>query len=111
MVMAVALFTVLAVAVVWGLSLRLQEQLREQVIDRAEARSVQLADAMGGQVEALFTLVDRTALDLRELWRADPQGFELGVREALEIATLGGDVSQMVSPGVAERLAPRPLQA
>ena len=89
MVMAVALFTVLAVAVVWGLSLRLQEQLREQVIDRAEARSVQLADAMGGQVEALFTLVDRTALDLRELWRADPQGFELGVREALDALPAG----------------------
>ncbi len=28
-----------------------------------------------------------------------------------EIAALGGDVSQMVSPGVAERLKPRPLQA
>ncbi|TNF61777.1 MAG: pantetheine-phosphate adenylyltransferase [Burkholderiales bacterium] len=28
-----------------------------------------------------------------------------------EIATLGGDVSQMVSPGVAARLAPRTLQA
>ena len=28
-----------------------------------------------------------------------------------EIATLGGDVSQMVSPGVADRLKPRPLQA
>lgn len=27
-----------------------------------------------------------------------------------EIATLGGDVSQMVSPGVAQRLKPRPLQ-
>ncbi|MFP8779054.1 pantetheine-phosphate adenylyltransferase [Hydrogenophaga sp. RWCD_12] len=28
-----------------------------------------------------------------------------------EISTLGGDVSQMVSPVVAERLKPRPLQA
>ena len=28
-----------------------------------------------------------------------------------EIATLGGDVSQMVSPGVAARLKPSPLQA
>ena len=28
-----------------------------------------------------------------------------------EIATLGGDVSKMVSPAVAQRLAPRPLQA
>ena len=28
-----------------------------------------------------------------------------------EIATLGGDVSQMVSPAVAERLKPRPVQA
>lgn len=27
-----------------------------------------------------------------------------------EISTLGGDVSQMVSPAVAQRLAPRPLQ-
>jgi len=84
MVMAVAVFTVLAVAVVWGLSLRLQMQLQEQVLDRAEVRSVQLADAMGGQVEALFTLVDRTALDLRALWRANPQGFEEGVRRALD---------------------------
>jgi len=28
-----------------------------------------------------------------------------------EIATLGGDVSQMVSPAVAAQLKPRPLQA
>jgi pantetheine-phosphate adenylyltransferase len=28
-----------------------------------------------------------------------------------EIATLGGDVSQMVSPAVARRLLPSPLQA
>ena len=28
-----------------------------------------------------------------------------------EISTLGGDVSRMVSPGVADRLKPRPLQA
>ena len=39
MAVVVALFTTLAVAMVWGLSLRLQAQLREQMLDQAEARA------------------------------------------------------------------------
>jgi signal transduction histidine kinase len=64
----VALFTVLAVLLLWGLTLQLQGQLREQVLDRAQIRSQQLADAMAGQVGARLAQLDLGLLDLRVRW-------------------------------------------
>lgn len=79
----VVLFTALAVAMVWGLSLRLQAQLREQLIDQAEIRVQQLADAMGGQTQAFFRLLDRALLDLRVQWPSPPGDFAQAVDQAL----------------------------
>lgn len=84
MVTAVALFTVLAVLVLWGLSLQLQNQLREQVLAREELRSQQLADAMAGQTEALFHLLDLGLLDLRGHWRSPGEGFEAERRRVFD---------------------------
>ena len=83
MAVVVSLFTVLAVAMVWGLSLRLQDQLREQMLTQAEARAQQLADAMGGQTLAFTRLVDRALLELRVKWPSPPGEFALAVDQAL----------------------------
>lgn len=83
MTLVVVLFTALAVAMVWGLSLRLQAQLREQMIDQAEARAQQLADAMGGQTQAFLQLMDRALLDLRLQWPSPPGDFAQAVDQVL----------------------------
>ncbi len=72
MAVVVLLFTALAVAMVWGLSLQLQAQLREQMLQQAEARALQLADAMGGQLQAYVQLSDQALGRLRERWPTSP---------------------------------------
>jgi PAS domain S-box-containing protein len=79
----VVLFTVLAIAVVWGLSLQLQRQLRTQMLDQAEVRSLQLADAMGGQIQAHLRLLDQALLALRAQWPSDAVTFARAVDQAL----------------------------
>ena len=76
MAVVVGLFTALAVAMVWGLSLRLQAQLREQMLQQAEARAQQLADAMGGQLQAYVQLSDHALQGLRERWPTSPASYE-----------------------------------
>ena len=83
MTVVVVLFTALAVAMVWGLSLRLQAQLREQMLDQAETRVQQLTDAMGGQTQAFLQLLDRALLDLRVQWPSPPGDFAQMVDQAL----------------------------
>lgn len=63
-----------------------------------EAQMAAMNRKLNAQVETLFLL---------------PQAELQCISSTLvrEIATLGGDVSQMVSAGVADRLKPRPLQA
>jgi hypothetical protein len=75
MSVVVVLFTGMAVAMVWALSLQMQAQLREQLLNRAEQRSLQLADAMGGQVQAVLGQLDLKLLALRGDWLRDPQQF------------------------------------
>ena len=70
----VLLLTGVAVAMLWGLSQRSQGELRAEVVERAGLRSVQLADAMAGQVAAELALMDHTLQDVREAWLADPEG-------------------------------------
>ena len=89
MAAVVGLFTSLAVAVVWGLSLQMQAQLRGQMLVQAEQRALQLADAMAGQTEAFTRLADRALLDLREQWHTEPQGFDRAVRKALNALPQG----------------------
>ncbi len=79
----VLLFTALAVAMVWGLSLRLQAQLREQMLDQAENRAQQLADALAGQTQSVSRLIGYILVSLSRQWVNHPQGFEPAVREAL----------------------------
>jgi signal transduction histidine kinase len=83
MTMGVVLFTALAVAMVWSLSLQLQGQLRDQLLDRAEVRAQQLADAMAGQSQSYMRLMDASLLNLREQWPADPAVFARAVDKAL----------------------------
>ncbi len=68
----VLLFTAAAVAMLWGLNQRSRAELSEQVIARAQQRSMQLADAMAGQVAAELALMDHTLLGAREAWLTDP---------------------------------------
>lgn len=82
-VLAVLLFTALAVAMVWGLSLQLQAQLRGQMLDQSEARARQLADAMGGQTQSFARQLDRALLDLRDQWPSEPGAFARAVDRAL----------------------------
>ena len=84
MVTAVALFTALAVLLLWGLSLQLQAQLREEVLAREELRSQQLADAMVGQTETLFHLLDLGLLDLRGHWNGPGETFETERRRVFD---------------------------
>ncbi|MGE0349337.1 sensor histidine kinase [Hydrogenophaga sp.] len=83
LVALVAAMTVLATGLLWWQSDRAQAQLREQVLTQAEQRSLQLADAMGGQVEALIASVDVALQDLRREWLLDPEGFDPMARVGL----------------------------
>ena len=89
MVTAVALFTALAVLVLWGVTLQQQAQLREQVLAREELRTQQLADAMGGRVEALFTVLDLGLLDLRAHWNGPDDRFKEVERKVLSSLPAG----------------------
>ena len=89
MAVVVGLFTSLAVAMVWGLSLQMQAQLRGQLLAQAEQRALQLADAMAGQTQAVARLADRALLDLRDQWPSEPQVFTQAVRKALEAMPAG----------------------
>ncbi len=89
MAVVVGLFTTLAVAMVWGLSVRLQGQLREQMLEQAEARALQLADAMGGQTQAFTRLADGALLDLRDQWPSAPGVFAQAVDKALAVLPPG----------------------
>ena len=79
----VALLTVAAVGLTWWQSERSQARLREQLLAQAEARSLQLADAMAGQVEALLGTIDLALRQLRKDWEASPAQFDPAVRRAL----------------------------
>ncbi|WP_168708574.1 ATP-binding protein [Hydrogenophaga sp. PAMC20947] len=69
----VLLFTAVAVAMLWGLNQRSQNEWRAEVFERAGLRSMQLADAMAGQVGAELALMDHTLLDVRETWLREPE--------------------------------------
>ncbi len=84
MALVVVMFTALAVAMVWGLSLQLQNKMQERMLAQAEARAQQLADAMAGQTQAYVRLMDMMLLDLRVRWVSDQAGFEALARRSLD---------------------------
>ncbi len=61
----VLVFTGFAAGVLWWQSNRSQAQLREQVLLQAEQRSLQLAEAMAGQMDGLFSAMDVAVKALR----------------------------------------------
>ena len=81
--LALLLFTAMAVAMLWGVSFRAQSQLKAQVLERELARSGQLAEAMGGQVDAMFGAVALSLGQLRTEWVLRPETFEHKVYESL----------------------------
>ncbi|MDQ7745289.1 ATP-binding protein [Hydrogenophaga pseudoflava] len=83
MVTAVALFTALAVLLLWGLSLQLQGQLRDQMLERAQLRSQQLANAMAGQMESSLAVLDLGLLGLRSAWPKSRAAFDEVEQEVL----------------------------
>ena len=77
-------FTALAAGVLWWQSSHARAELQAQVLRQAEQRSLQLADAMGGQVQGVFSAVDLALQQLRSEWaRGDPAAFAPRVQEAL----------------------------
>ncbi len=80
----VVAFTVVATGLLWWQTLRSQAQLRQQVLLQAEQRSLHLADAMAGQVQAQLGAMDLSLKDLREHWQQDPrERFDALAKEAL----------------------------
>ena len=80
----VVAFTVVATGLLWWQTLRSQAQLRQQVLLQAEQRSLHLADAMAGQVQAQLNLIDVSLKRLREHWAREPrERFDAQAREVL----------------------------
>ena len=80
----VVAFTVVATGLLWWQTLRSQAQLRQQVLLQAEQRSLHLADAMAGQVQAQLNTMDVSLRVLREQWAREPrERFDVLVKDAL----------------------------
>ena len=82
----VVVFTSMAVAGLWWQAGRASEQMREQALEDARKRSLQLADAMAGQIDGLFSSLDTALLRLRRDWLMNrgTDAFAEQVRETLE---------------------------
>ena len=70
LMLLVAVLTTLALAGLWWQSEQSREQLRRQAFDLAHQRSLNLADAMGGQIEGVLGSLDTALLGLRRDWLA-----------------------------------------
>ena len=82
--LGVALLAVAGASLSWWQAVHAQRLLREQMLRQAEQRAVQLADAMSGQMEALFGALDLALQQLRGAWQADPEDFDSLVRTILD---------------------------
>jgi PAS domain S-box-containing protein len=83
LVSLVMLFAVVASAAMWLQAERSRDQLRQQVMEQAQQRSLHLADAMAGQVGTLLSLFDLALVDLRREWLRDPVLFDPIAREVI----------------------------
>ncbi len=70
LMLLVAVLTTLALAGLWWQSDQSREQLRRQAFDLAHQRSLNLADAMGGQIEGVLGSLDAALQGLRRDWLA-----------------------------------------
>lgn len=68
LMLLVAVLTALALAGLWWQSGVAREQLHNQAVELARQRSANLADAMGGQIEAVVSSLNTALLGLRRDW-------------------------------------------
>lgn len=82
----VVVLTGMAVAGLWWQADRAGEQVREQALEDARQRSLQLADAMAGQIDGLLSSLDTALLRMRRDWLMDrgTEAFAGQVRETLD---------------------------
>jgi signal transduction histidine kinase len=85
----VLLFTAATVAMLWGLYQRSQKDFHAEVIERAGQRSMQLADAMAGQVAAELALMDHVLLDARETWLQEHEANQEAAAHKLGLLPTG----------------------
>ena len=79
----VAALTASLGGLVWWQVERSHQLMRQQVLAQAEQRSVQLADAMAGQVGGLLSSIDLALQQLRQEWNGDARHFEATARAIL----------------------------
>jgi signal transduction histidine kinase len=91
LMLLVAVLTALMVAGLWWQSERAREQLRLQAFEQARQRSMNLADAMGGQIEGVISSLDTALLGLRRDWLQHGNGatFRRMVLETLDTLPAG----------------------
>jgi signal transduction histidine kinase len=70
-VLLVVLLSAAAAGVLWWQALRSQSLLRQQVLLQAEQRSLHVAGAMAGQVQAQLGMLDMALKELRRQWRPE----------------------------------------
>ncbi|HMN92114.1 MAG TPA: ATP-binding protein [Hydrogenophaga sp.] len=85
LMLLVAVLTGLALAGLWWQADRARTLLQQQAFDEAEQRSLQLADAMAGQIDGLLSSLDTALLRLRRDWLqvTDVSDFALLAQETL----------------------------
>ena len=79
----IAASTLLLGVAVWWQTERSHLLMREQVLAQAERRSLQLADAMAGQVGNLLDGIDLALQQLRREWLLDPAHFHTAAHGVL----------------------------
>jgi PAS domain S-box-containing protein len=94
----VAALTVSLGGLVWWQAERSQALMRQQVLAQAEQRSVQLADAMAGQIGGLLSSIDLALRQLRQEWDGDAHHFDAKARAILG-ALPPGAVSHVTAVG------------
>ncbi|MFP5467415.1 MAG: sensor histidine kinase [Gammaproteobacteria bacterium] len=85
LMLLVAVLTALALAGLWWQSGQSRERLRLQAAELASQRSLNLADAMGGQIEGVLGSLDAALLGLRRDWLQSGHSASFGrlVQETL----------------------------
>jgi PAS domain S-box-containing protein len=85
LVVLVVVLSAAAAALLLGQSLRSRVQLRDQVLEQVQRFSLNLSDAMAGQVQGLFSSIDLALMQVRREWPEKGRSavFESDMRETL----------------------------
>lgn len=82
-VVLAALFVAMATGLLWWQAERSRIQMRAELLAQAEQRSMQLADAMAGQIDALIGNIDLGLQQLRREWTLDRRHFDAMARDVM----------------------------